>query len=60
MPTDTSPHTSPATSPAKNTTNYIAEFDDIDKMCFEIAKSHLKSSFNIEKSVGYKKFHAKK
>jgi hypothetical protein len=56
MPTDTSPDT----SPAKNTTNYIAEFDDIDKMCFEIAKSHLKSSFNIEKSVGYKKFHAKK
>tara|TARA_Y100000741_G_scaffold115823_1_gene86944 strand:+ start:1633 stop:1833 length:201 start_codon:yes stop_codon:yes gene_type:complete len=39
---------------------YVSSFDDIDKMCFEIAKSHLKSSFNIEKSVGYKKFIAKK
>tara|TARA_Y100000768_G_scaffold382669_2_gene363452 strand:- start:15750 stop:15929 length:180 start_codon:yes stop_codon:yes gene_type:complete len=39
---------------------YLSSFDDIDKMCFEIAKSHLKSSFNIEKSVGFKKFIAKK
>lgn len=39
---------------------YVSSFDDIDKMCFEIAKSHLKSSFSIEKSVGFKKFNAKK
>ena len=39
---------------------YVSSFNEIDKMCFEIAKSHLKSSFNIEKSVGFKKFNAKK
>jgi len=35
---------------------YIASLDDIDKMCLEIAKSHLKSSFSLEKSIGFKKF----
>lgn len=43
-----------------NTKQYIDSFDDIDKMCFEIAKSHLTSSFSLEKSIGYKKFNAKK
>ena len=40
--------------------HFVSSFDEIDKMCFEIAKSHLKSSFNLEKSVGFKKFYSKK
>ena len=40
--------------------HFVSSFDEIDKMCFEIAKSHLKSSFNLEKSVGFKKFDSKK
>jgi hypothetical protein len=39
---------------------FVSSFDEIDKVCFEIAKSHLKSSFNLEKSVGFKKFDNKK
>lgn len=45
--------------PVPSAEKYIAAFDDIDKMCFEIAKSHLISSFNIAKSNGYKKFVSK-
>lgn len=45
---------------ADNVKRYVSSFDDIDKMCFEIAKSHLTSSFSIEKSIGYKNFIKKK
>jgi transcriptional regulator CtsR len=36
--------------------NYIKTFDDKEKKAYEIARSHLKSSFNIKKSIGYIKY----
>jgi hypothetical protein len=32
---------------------YIESFNDKEKKAYEIAMEHLKTSFNIEKSVGY-------
>ena len=37
----------------KNMEEYIKNFNEKEKKAYEIAKNHLKSSFNIEKSVGY-------
>ncbi len=35
---------------------YLNKLGDNEKKAMEIAKSHLESSFNIEKSNGYLKF----
>jgi hypothetical protein len=35
---------------------YISSMDDKLKIAFEIAKNHLESSFDIEKSIGFKEF----
>ena len=40
----------------KGMENYIKTFNDKEKKAYEIARTHLKSSFNIEKSVGYIKY----
>lgn len=37
----------------KSMEKYIKTFNDKEKKAYEIARSHLKSSFNIKKSVGY-------
>jgi hypothetical protein len=37
----------------KSMEKYIKTFNDKERKAYEIAKSHLKSSFNIKKSVGY-------
>ena len=50
----------PKSVPPSASVRFVSSFDEIDKVCFEIAKSHLKSSFNLEKSVGFKKFDSKK
>ena len=34
---------------------YIDNFNPLEKIAYEIAKSRLKTSFDIEKSIGYKK-----
>jgi hypothetical protein len=36
--------------------SYLNQLSDNEKKTMEIAKSHLESSFNIEKSNGYLKF----
>uniref|UniRef100_A0A6C0ESI5 Uncharacterized protein n=1 Tax=viral metagenome TaxID=1070528 RepID=A0A6C0ESI5_9ZZZZ len=36
--------------------NYIKQMTPLQKVAYEIAKKHLKSSFCIEKSIGYKIF----
>lgn len=35
---------------------YLKNLSDNEKKAMEIAKSHLESSFNVEKSNGYLKF----
>ena len=35
---------------------YIESLDDKEKIAINIAKDHLKSSFNLEKSIGFIKF----
>jgi hypothetical protein len=35
---------------------YIEQMAPLQKIAYEIAKKHLKSSFCIEKSIGYKHF----
>jgi hypothetical protein len=32
---------------------YISGFNDLEKIAYEIAKTRLKTSFDIEKSIGY-------
>jgi len=32
---------------------YIQQLSEIEKIAFQIAKNHLGSSFNIEKSIGF-------
>jgi uncharacterized protein YpmS len=34
---------------------YIENFNPLEKIAYEIAKSRLKTSFDIEKSIGYVK-----
>ena len=34
---------------------YIDSFNPLEKIAYEIAKSRLKTSFDIEKSIGFKK-----
>ena len=36
--------------------DYIQQLSEKKKIVFEIAKEHLGTSFNIEKSIGYKKW----
>lgn len=35
---------------------YIDQMNDLEKIAYEISKTRLKSSFDIEKSIGYKKW----
>jgi len=37
---------------------YIQQLTSIEKKVFEIAKQHLETSFNLEESIGFKKWHA--
>jgi len=39
---------------------YIQQMNDKEKIAYYIAKEHLGSSFDIEKSIGFKKYNAKK
>ena len=39
---------------------YLSEMDDINKKAYNIAYNHLESSFNIERSNGFKKWKIKK
>ena len=36
--------------------DYIQQLNEKEKIVFEIAKEHLGTSFNVEKSIGYKKW----
>ena len=36
--------------------DYIQQLNEKEKIVYEIAKEHLGTSFNIEKSIGYKKW----
>lgn len=38
---------------------YILSLSPNEKKAYEIAKSHLESSFDVEKSIGFKKFKEK-
>lgn len=40
--------------------DYIDTLTDNEKKALEIAKSHLGTSFSLEKSIGFTKFNAKK
>ena len=40
----------------ENITKYIDSLNSLEKIAYEIAKTRLKSSFDIEKSIGYKSF----
>jgi len=35
---------------------YIKQLDEKEKVAYKIAKEHLGSSFNIEKSIGFQKW----
>lgn len=39
--------------------DYINDLSDNEKKALEIAKDHLKSSFSLEKSIGFIKFTSK-
>jgi hypothetical protein len=39
---------------------YIDQLTDKERLVFEIAKEHLGSSFNIERSIGFQEFLRKK
>ena len=32
---------------------YLATFDEKDRMAYKIAQDHLKTSFSLEKSIGF-------
>ena len=51
---NTSPKTT-NTSP-KTTKTYLKELDEKERLAFKIAKSHLGSSFHLEKSNGYQQY----
>ena len=38
---------------------YISTLSPNEKKAYEIAKSHLEASFDVEKSIGFKKFKEK-
>ena len=38
------------------TDKYLASLSPNEKKAYEIAKSHLESSFDLEKSIGFKAF----
>jgi len=39
---------------------YLAQLSEKGKLAYEIAKSHLKSSFSLERSIGYMEWLKKK
>lgn len=47
----------------KNTNNleqkYVESLNEMEKQGYEIAKSHLGSSFSLEKSIGFKEWKEK-
>ena len=36
--------------------NYLNQLTDIQKIAYSIAKEHLESSFDLEKSIGFKQW----
>jgi hypothetical protein len=40
----------------KNIEKYIEQLNSLEKIAYEIAKLRLKTSFDIEKCIGYKSF----
>ena len=40
----------------KDIEEYLNSLSDIERMAYDIAKRELKSSFIIEKTIGYKEF----
>jgi predicted transcriptional regulator len=51
-PSETRPH-QPVTISNSVIDDYISSLDDLEIKTLEIAKSHLGSSFNIKKSIGF-------
>lgn len=45
---------------SENAIEYIQQLSPKEKKAYEIAKSHLQSSFDLEKSIGFKNYMAKK
>ena len=50
---DTSKSQQSSLNLTKDIKDYITQLSSQEKKVLEIAKEHLKSSFNIEKSIGY-------
>jgi len=48
-------------TPKKSTllSNYLDSLDEKNKLAYEIAKDHLGTSFDLEKSIGFIKFKEK-
>ena len=44
------------TNPTKEEEEYIKQMDEKEREAYEIAKKHLGSSFNLRRSIGFKKF----
>jgi hypothetical protein len=40
----------------KHLNDYIAQLGEKEKIAYEIAKSHLGTSFSLKKSIGYKEW----
>jgi|SaaInlStandDraft_4_1057021.scaffolds.fasta_scaffold261595_1 hypothetical protein len=47
------PEVNEAPAPVLNVDSYVRDMDDMTRKAMEIARDHLESSFNIEKSCGY-------
>jgi hypothetical protein len=45
---------------SENATEYVKQLSPKEKKAYEIAKSHLLSSFDLEKSIGFKQYMSKK
>jgi len=43
----------------KQEKKYLTSLNDKERKAYEIAKQHLKSSFNIQKSIGYINYNSK-
>ena len=40
----------------KDVVEYLQQLDDKEKQAYEIARTHLGSSFSLEKSIGFQKW----
>lgn len=52
-PATEAPEVNEAPAPVLNVDSYVRDMDDMTRKAMEIARDHLESSFNIEKSCGY-------